>query len=56
VYTDRLRTEWKYKRKCTVTANMHSSDNCTDTALGEFFDLQRGFKPQTYNLILTYET
>jgi len=56
VYSDRLRTEWKYNCNCTVTATVRSSHNCTDTALGEFFHLQCGFHLHKHIPILQIET
>ena len=47
VYTDRLRTEWKYSCNCTVTATVRCSHCGTDTALGEFFHLQSNSKLST---------
>jgi len=44
VYTDRLRTERKQVCKCTATARVRFSHKCTDTALGEFFDIQSNYK------------
>ena len=55
VYTDRLRTEWKYSCNSTMLATVRCSHCCTDTALGEFFHLQCGFQLQTQDLTLTNE-
>jgi hypothetical protein len=55
VYSDRLWTEWKYNCKYTATATVCSSQNCTDTSLGEFFDPECGFQLQIHHLILTNE-
>ena len=40
VYSNRLRTGWKYKCNCTATATVCCSYSCTDIALGKFFVLQ----------------
>ena len=56
VYSDRLWTEWKYKCKCTVTATVRCSYNCTDSALGEFFDRQCGLQLDKHFPIVRNET